>query len=605
MPSTAATHPASGSPVTPSTPMDEESEQPETTEREVSSWVWLDWGHSVYSALAASGFLPLLIQSQGLTAAGFPAVCPNVVRDKEFLVQVFGNVSTPATAFVMADPLVGTCASSLPPCEGHYCRGLPSTTNECRNAAGTELAPLRAGGVDPTSMSTLFISLSVLAQAIILLTFGPVADFGTLRRRQLYLWTVVGGVASVLSALTFPDNWWLAGVLFLISNPAFGLVMVMANAYLPLLVTNLKEVKEAKADPSKTHEDVYSLVLKKSDEFSSRGFAWGYMGGVLSIIIIIPLTFVLDVVAVYQIAQAFAGIWWIVFVISCSYRSLPARPGPPLPSGSSWIGVSIRSTIEGFSILPRIPVTGIYLACWFLMSDGVFVIGSIGGLYANSYANWGCIPKGLGVAGLFLIVPLTAAIGGYTIQWCASRWKLRTKTTLLIITAVSLSIPIYGLLGYAIPTLGLRQGWEILMVGAVYGICLGPFQAYSRSLFSTLIPRGRETTLNSVYELTDKGSSFIGPAVMAALQAALNDLRPGMYYVLAMIVVPLIVIFFLDVDRGARDAAEFSRLEDDDKMMEMGSLTPASAAAVASASAREITEGHIASKAVAAVTHTG
>jgi len=326
---------------------------------------------------------------------------------------------------------------------------------------------------------------------------------------------------------------------------------------MPLLVKNMPEVRAKKAEKDASEGEYYSLVLRKSDELSSRGFAWGYVGGLISIVCILPLTFFLDIILVYQIAQVFAGIWWVAFVFGCSWRSLPARPGPPMPAGSSVVGRSLSHSLSGFTMLCRLPVTGLLLLAWFLLSDGVFVIGSVGGIYANSLVDWGCIPKSLGVAGLFFLVPVFAALGGHAFQALSVRFQWHSRTTVLLTVAVAAIVPLYGFLSYAPLPIGLRQGWEILAVGCVYGTSVGAFQAFARSLFSTVIPAGHEGVLNSLYELADKGSSFIGPLVVSILQTTLNDLRPTMFYILGMHVIGACILGCLDIDKGVRDAAEF------------------------------------------------
>jgi len=208
---------------------------PETTEKELSSWVWLDWGHSVYSTLGMSGFLPLLVQSQALAAAGFPSTCPNIISNATVLAAAFGSDADLTQGYITSEPSTSSCSATIA-CVGNLCRGLPATVDQCRTPDGLSVVQLRTGGVDPTAISALFISLSVLAQAIVLLTFGPVADYGTVRRSQLYTWSVIGAIATAAAALTTPATWWLGGILMLISNPAFGLVMVMANGESPAAV---------------------------------------------------------------------------------------------------------------------------------------------------------------------------------------------------------------------------------------------------------------------------------------------------------------------------------------------------------------------------------
>lgn len=587
-------------------------EEPPTTDVETRSWIMLDVGSSVYSSLAASGFLPLLIESQALTAAGYPDNCPNVIRNTTLLHAAFSSETN--TGFWTSSPPVSSCAGSeATACVGTLCPGLPGTLDQCRSADGRSVFALRAGGLNPTAMASLFVSLSVACQAIVFLFFGPCGDFGKQRRAQLYWWTAVGGLTTALAAATTPSSWWLGGALLLISNPSFGMAMIMANAYLPMLVRNLPSVAAARADPAVTADERYALVRQESDALSSRGFAWGFVGGLIGIALVLPLTFFMPTVLVYQIAQGLAGVWWVVITFACTWRTLPARPGPPPPPGTPLVCHSLDVFRSGLCLLARLPSTALYLITWFFLSDAVFVISAVGGLYANSRVDWGCsIPKSLGVAGLFLLVPIFAALGGFAYQWLSTCLQLRTRTTLFVTLCVFLLIPLYGMLAYSDLPIGLKQGWEVWLVGVVFGSGVGAFQAFSRSLFSTLLPRGREAVLNSLYEVTDKGSSFIGPAVMAALAAGgtaadgseiAGDLRPGFFYIIGMLLFGMVLLLLNDVETGAKRAAEVGRelLADEGGSAGAGGdvemTSPTAQAALAVATARRTEETHVGAKA--------
>lgn len=60
---------------------------------------------------------------------------------------------------------------------------------------------------------------------------------------------------------------------------------------------------------------------------------------------------------------------------------------------------------------------------------------------------------------------------------------------------------------------------QFYLLGALIAIVLGGSQALSRSLFSLLIPHGREAEYFGFYEISDKGTSWIGPLVFGARTA--------------------------------------------------------------------------------------
>jgi hypothetical protein len=152
------------------------------------------------------------------------------------------------------------------------------------------------------------ITLSVAAQAVVFVLVGAMADYGGMRKKLLLWASVLGAVSSILCAGIDKGSWWTGMPLMLLSNVSLGLTSVMYNAYLPLLVQSSKEVTEA------APERRLDAELKRSNELSSKGFAWGFAAGVISILLCVPWAFLLSEIGSYQVAMVITGVWWFVFM---------------------------------------------------------------------------------------------------------------------------------------------------------------------------------------------------------------------------------------------------------------------------------------------------
>jgi MFS-type transporter involved in bile tolerance (Atg22 family) len=166
------------------------------------------------------------------------------------------------------------------------------------------------------------------------------------------------------------------------------------------------------------------------------------------------------VVVCMQVPMAICGVWWALCMIP-ALKWLKVRPGPDLPKGSSYLRESWRSTTETFRDVFSLPVSAWYLLWWMVGADGgwadvqcalhfallgahthtvlalsgkptaIFLIGNIGGLYANSEIRWGCFPKALGLLALFLLAPLCGIGGNYFYLWVYRRFGYSTKSMLI------------------------------------------------------------------------------------------------------------------------------------------------------------------------------
>ena len=125
----------------------------------------------------------------------------------------------------------------------------------------------------------------------------------------------------------------------------------------------------------------------RSNDISSKGFAWGYMGGVISIILCTPWGFVLPEIPAYELAMVICGVWWACGMYP-AWRWLLPRPGPPLPVGTTYWKEGLRSVQQTYRDVVSLPMSARFLIWWMVGSDAIFLIGNIGGLFANSEVTW-------------------------------------------------------------------------------------------------------------------------------------------------------------------------------------------------------------------------
>lgn len=519
---------------------------PPTTPREVRAWYLIDVATSVYSTVGISGFLPLLIQSAALSAAGFPARCPNVYTDPLAVAALWPSDSAelPASVFLLADAADSVGCSGALLCTSGVCAGLPQLPSDCRDADGVAPVSLRAGGVDPTAFATLCVTVSVVAQAVAFLCLAGAADYGALRKRWLVTASWCGAGACFACALIGPETFWLGMPGAVLSNLAFGIATILYNAFLPLLVASLPDVAALRVGSHARAE----LEAARSSELSSRGFAWGYVAGVVGILLCVPLAATLPEADAYAGAMVVCGVWWLAFMVPVQRALLP-RPGPPLPAGATVLSQSLRSARETAHALRTLPVALAYLVAWAFFSDGVYVFGVIGGLYASSRVRWSCaLPKSAGILALFILVPASAAVGNEVYLRVSRALHLSPRTMLVVsLVAVGAVIPAWGVVG-------INTGAEILALGSFYGFNLGAMQAFSRTLFATLIPPGREAQLFAIYELTNRGSSWLGPLILTIVQAQTGSMTGGFLYVAVAVLGGALAVSRLDLVAGAAQA---------------------------------------------------
>ena len=91
-------------------------------------------------------------------------------------------------------------------------------------------------------------------------------------------------------------------------------------------------------------------------------------------------------------------------------------------------------------------------------------------------------------------------------------------------------------------------------MGAVIAIVLGGSQALSRSLFSQMIPAGCEGSFFGLYEITERGTSWIGPLLFGIVVGATGSYRQAILSLIALFLAGTIVLLFTDTGQAIRDA---------------------------------------------------
>jgi hypothetical protein len=134
---------------------------------------------------------------------------------------------------------------------------------------------------------------------------------------------------------------------------------------------------------------------------------------------------------------------------------------------------------------------------------------------------------------------------------CCSYWVCRV---IIFINLAFVSLmPLWG-----VPFIkGLNTATEFYIAAAIFGFQTGSYQSFSRTLLSHLTPLGCESEFFSLYELTDKGSAWLGPVVLTVVREATGNLRWGLFAIIFFFIVGGIFLFFVDPKEGGLQAADF------------------------------------------------
>lgn len=88
------------------------------------------------------------------------------------------------------------------------------------------------------------------------------------------------------------------------------------------------------------------------------------------------------------------------------------------------------------------------------------------------------------------------------------------------------------------------------------GFLYGALQSYARACFAQLIPPGEEARFFALYSITDKSSSFLGPAVVGLIADFTGSIRYGFIFILVALLLSLPILASVNMQRGHFDAVQ-------------------------------------------------
>jgi len=376
--------------------------------------------------------------------------------------------------------------------------------------------------VDARSYWSYLISLSVFTQVLILPVIGAIADYTRHKKRLFGVLAYIGAAATVAMYFLDHGRYLFGGFLFLVANLAFGASIVIYNAFLPDIAPE-----------------------QERDSVSSKGWGIGYLGGGLLLALNLLLyqnasRLGMDEGMAVRISLSSAGVWWALFSI---IPMLGVRNRVPLRTMASGENLLTTGFVQLFRMLREIvryPQTVVFLVAYMLYNDAIQAVITLAGQFGSDYLK---IPmSSLTLA--ILMVQFVAMAGSFVFNELAKRMQAKG--------AVMFSLACWTVLMLGV--FAVKTTAHYFIAAAFVALIMGGSQALSRSLFSVMIPKGREAEYFSIYEISDKGTSWLAPLVFGLTLQFTGSYQLSILSLTIFFVCGLVVLARVDVQKAAREA---------------------------------------------------
>ena len=400
----------------------------------------------------------------------------------------------------------------------------PYLTALAKAAAGTDgrVHPLGIP-VDPRSWWGYLISVSVVTQIFALPIAGTIADFSPNKKRLMALFAYTGALATAAMFFLHGDEYLFGGVLFLVANLMFGASIVVYNSFLPDIAP-----------------------VERRDAVSSAGWGIGYLGGGL----LLALNLVLFMKAkalglsesmAVRINLSSAGIWWALFSV-IPLAAIRNRPPGRVRRAGEGLLASFREFAVTLREMRHYPHTLRFLLAYLLYNDAVQAVIALAAQFGSDELK---MPMA-DLTEVILMVQFVAFFGAFLFDWIAKAIGAKPAVIVSLLIWTGVLVAMY---------VSVRTERQFFVVAAIVAIVLGGTQALSRSLFSLMIPKGREAEYFGVYEISDKGTSWMCPLLFGLALQFTGNYRLAILSLITFFAAGLVVLWTVNVRDAAAEAA--------------------------------------------------
>ena len=400
----------------------------------------------------------------------------------------------------------------------------------------------QAAAADAQSLWGIFLAISGLLIAICAPIFGVIADNSRSHIKFICYFSVCYFVGASGLWFATPDTLNVILILALFSLGLFGmeLATILTNAFLPTLAP-----------------------LEKLGRISGSGWAIGYVGGLVAIIIALlffaengngvtilgrppALGLNPDLREGTRAIGPLTAIWFAFFMIPffLYVRSPPTKS----PKPSMHLSTAIMMVLDTIRKLRENRSLFTYLVSSMFYRDALNGIYSFGGIYAYGVLGWSVTD--IGVFGILALISgaLFSWVGGIADSKFGSKKVIQLSIFILIATTFSIVMitpdSIFGITFSRNEILGTlsRSDCAFYLCGIILGAAGGIVQSASRTMLVFQADRSKITEAFGLYAFSGKATAFLAPLLVSLFTYVFQSQRIGVLPIIGLFVIGLILL---------------------------------------------------------------
>ncbi|MBU0496052.1 MAG: MFS transporter [Chloroflexi bacterium] len=389
------------------------------------------------------------------------------------------------------------------------------------------------GGAEGSRLWGLAVGIAMLVVAVTSPFLGTLADFAGNKKRFLFLTTAMACLFTAGLFFAEPGNVWIGMGFFILAEIGYRSAQVFYNGLLPEIA-----------------------APEEMGRVSGYGWAIGTAGGIVCLLIILPLVVIIGGTFIVRLAMVITAVFFAVSAIPI-FLWLPERAEhQKLPVGENYVRLAFSRLGKTIRTASHFKEFLKFMLAFLVYNDGVIMA-------LDFAAIIGAVLFGMDQQTLIIfiiIVQVTNVVGAYVFGVLVDRIGGKRSLVLSLLAMIGAVLWLF---------FGQTQ-MDFFLIGAVAGFAMAGVQSVSRTMVAMFAPPGKGAEFYGFFAVAGRTSSFIGPAVYGWIAAELAlwfqaqgqavalaeqaGQRLAILSIAAFLLVGLILLWFVD-EAKARAAA--------------------------------------------------
>ena len=369
---------------------------------------------------------------------------------------------------------------------------------------------------DRTALASYAISFSFLVIAILSPILSSIADYKGNKKRFMQFFCYTGATACAALTLLTKDNISVGILCSIIASIGFCGSIVFYNSYLPEIAAE-----------------------QDQDRVSAKGFAMGYVGSVLLMVVCLAFIMLNEKMNLgwgawpARFSFLAVGLWWAGFA-QITFRHLPPSSASPQRPEHSILTNGFYELKKVWQQLQYHPVTKRFLRSFFFYNMGVQTVMYLATYFASAELKM----ESSQLIITILLIQLVAIAGA----------TLFAKISKRSSNIFALGIIILVWIGVCVFAYFIQTATQFYVLATLVGLVMGGVQSMSRSTYSKLIPPTKDTaSYFSFYDVCDKVGTVLGTLTFGFIGEKFGSLRNSVLSIILFFIVGGVLLLFIDM----------------------------------------------------------